>query len=88
MTQADSVHSTPPTNTPTTRRSFLSQTAGMAAGGTILALATVSATGDASAPMAALASGEPDPIFAAFARYQKASQSFDAASDVFVLAVC
>ena len=43
MTQADSVLSTPPTNTPvdTTRRHFLSQAAGLAAGGTVLALATV-----------------------------------------------
>jgi hypothetical protein len=49
MTQADSVHSTPPTNTPisqshpvdaaTSRRRFLSQAAGVAAGGTVLALA-------------------------------------------------
>ena len=43
MTQADSVLSTPPTNTPvdTTRRHFLSQAAGLAAGGTVLVLATV-----------------------------------------------
>ena len=35
MDQADSVHSTPPTNTPidTTRRRFLSQAAAVAAGG-------------------------------------------------------
>ena len=43
MAQADRVLSTPPTNTPvdTTRRHFLSQAAGLAAGGTVLALATV-----------------------------------------------
>jgi hypothetical protein len=49
MTQADSVHSTPPTNTPisqnnpvdaTTRRRFLSRAVGAAASGTVLALAT------------------------------------------------
>jgi hypothetical protein len=40
MTQADSVHSTPRLNTSATRRRFLSQSAGMAAGGAILALAT------------------------------------------------
>lgn len=41
MTQADSVHSTPPTNTPidTTRRRFLSQAAAVAAGGAALGVA-------------------------------------------------
>jgi hypothetical protein len=45
MTQADSVHSTPPINSPisqvdaTSRRRFLSNAAGIAAGGTALALA-------------------------------------------------
>ena len=45
MPKADRVHSTPPTNTPisqvdaTSRRRFLSQAAGVAAGGTVLALA-------------------------------------------------
>jgi hypothetical protein len=47
MIQADRVHSTPPTNTTISRndtpsrRSFLSQAAGVAAGGTVLALATI-----------------------------------------------
>jgi hypothetical protein len=47
MDQADSVHSTPPTDTPisqadaTSRRRFLSNAAGIAAGGTVLALATI-----------------------------------------------
>jgi hypothetical protein len=39
MTQADSVHSTPPTNAPTTRRRFLSAAATLAAAGTVLASA-------------------------------------------------
>jgi ferric-dicitrate binding protein FerR (iron transport regulator) len=45
MTRADRVHSTPPTNTPVdpTRRRFLSQAAGVAAGGTALALAAANA---------------------------------------------
>jgi hypothetical protein len=48
MAKADSVHSTPPTNTPisqvdaTSRRRFLSQAAGVSAGGTVLALAAIS----------------------------------------------
>jgi hypothetical protein len=43
MTQADSVHSTPPINVPVapTRRRFLSTAAGVAAGGAALALATI-----------------------------------------------
>ena len=41
MTQADSVYSTPPTNTPidTTRRRFLSQAAAAAAGGAAVGMA-------------------------------------------------
>jgi hypothetical protein len=52
MTQADRVHSTPPTNTPvdTTRRRFLSQAAGVAAGSTALALATSSPASAAVTP--------------------------------------
>jgi hypothetical protein len=44
MIEADRVLSTPPKNTSavSTRRSFLSQTAGIAAGGAALALGTVS----------------------------------------------
>jgi hypothetical protein len=43
MAKADSVHSTPPTNTPIdpSRRRFLSQAAGIAAGGTVLALTMI-----------------------------------------------
>jgi hypothetical protein len=60
MTQADRVHSTPPTNTPTTRRGFLSNTAGLAAGGTALALAI-------PAPAAAAF----DPVFDLIAPHKK-----------------
>jgi hypothetical protein len=66
MTQADSVHSTPPTNLPkikpvdTTRRHLLT----VAAGGTIAALANVSG---ASATVLA-----PDPIFAAIEAHRAA----------------
>jgi hypothetical protein len=59
MTQADSVHSTPPLNTPiiggTSRRNFLITAAGVAAGGTALALATV-APAAVAAPAASLPS--------------------------------
>jgi hypothetical protein len=90
MTQADSVHSTPPTNAPvsqnnpvdaTTRRRFLSQTAGIAAGGTALALATVSATEGAAAPMAALASSGVDPIFAMIYTHKKLRAEWQARYD-------
>lgn len=56
MTQADCVLSTPPTNTPTntTRRRFLSQAAGVAAGGTALALAAIPPATAASAPASSL----------------------------------
>ena len=56
MTQAKRVLSTPPTNTPvgTTRRRFLSQAAGAAAGGTVLALAAIPPVARAAAPREAL----------------------------------
>jgi len=70
MPKAESVHSTPPTNTPifqsnsvnvahsatgaTSRRRFLSQAAGAAAGGAVLALATSQPIAAASAPAAQL----------------------------------
>jgi hypothetical protein len=60
MTQADSVHSTPPTNTSPTRRKILGTAAGAAA-----ALATTGAS-----PMAA--SPAPDPIYAAIEAHRKA----------------
>src|ERR1035437_4042843 len=61
MTQADSVHSMPPINTSATRRRFLSQSAGMAAGGAILALATIPPASTADAPRRAAA--KPERIF-------------------------
>ena len=68
MTKADSVHSTPPTNSPispadaTSRRRFLSSAAGMAAGGTALALAIP------PTPAAAVS----DPVFALIEIHGKA----------------
>jgi hypothetical protein len=65
MTQADSVLSTPPINTPiagaTSRRNFLTTAAGIAAGGTSLALAIV--------PASAVFSG--DPVFAAIQEHNE-----------------
>ena len=70
MTQADRVHSTPPTNTPidTKRRRFLS----VAAGGAVAA----------AIPAAALA-GAPavDPIYAAIERYKMLSAEYTVAVD-------
>jgi len=54
-----------------TRRRFLSQAAGLAAGGTALALATIPPASAATAPASPLASGEPDPIFAMIAMHKK-----------------
>jgi hypothetical protein len=67
----------PPTDS--TRRRFLSQAAGVAAGGTALALATVSATADAAAPVAPLASFGDDPIFALIDDYRSTAKTLDAA---------
>ena len=65
MTQADSVHSTPPTNTSPTRRNIL---------GTIAAAgAAAIATGPAIAGPA-----EPDPIYAAIERHKDLAKAFDA----------
>jgi hypothetical protein len=50
MAKATCVLSTPPTNTSATQRSFLSNAAGFAAGGTALALATVTPMPAAAAP--------------------------------------
>jgi hypothetical protein len=70
MTQADCVYITPPTNMPvdTTRRHFLSQVAGLAAGGTALALATVT-------PAPAAASSGVDPVFDPIERHKKARRA-------------
>jgi hypothetical protein len=69
MAKADSVHSTPPTNTPidTTRRHLLT----VAAGG---AVAAVISHG--------LAAPAPDPIYAAIERHKAACVPWDAAIDV------
>jgi hypothetical protein len=76
MTQADRVHSTPPTNTSaiqaqSSRRTFLVQAAG-AAGGAALG---------AGLPLPAPAA-TPDPIFAAIERHRAAAIVWDAAVDV------
>jgi hypothetical protein len=63
-----------------TRRRFLSQAAGLAGGGAALALATVSATAAAVAPMAALASSDADPIFALIEDYRTAAKTAAAAA--------
>jgi hypothetical protein len=78
MTQADSVHSTPPTNTSainpssradTSRRGFLAQAAGVAAGGAALG---------AGLPLPAPAAtheGVPDPILAAIENHKTVYRS-------------
>jgi hypothetical protein len=76
MDRVDSENITPAPAV-STRRSFLSQAAGVAAGGAVLALATVAATAEAAAPAAALASGEPDPIFAAIDSHRAARVTWD-----------
>jgi hypothetical protein len=60
MTQADSVHSTPPTNTSLTRRNMIG------------AMATVGAAAIATAAPAIAGLAEPDPIFAAIEAHRKA----------------
>jgi hypothetical protein len=76
MTQADSVHSTPPTNTPadTTRRRFITIAAGasIVSVGSLAAVAVPNATPEVSpAPV--------DPIFAAIERHKALTIPFDAA---------
>ena len=78
MTQADSVHSTPPKNTPvdTTRRHFLT----VAAGASVASVGTLAVAAIATgAPPAALAV---DPIYAAIERHKAAALIWDAAVDV------
>jgi hypothetical protein len=79
MAQADSMNSTT-AGAVSSRRRFLSQAAGVAAGGTALALATVSATADAAAPVASLAYSDIDPIFALIEEYRTAAQTVTAAT--------
>ena len=66
------------THTPaiSTRRRFLSQAAGVAAGGAVLTLATVAATADATTPMAAVAASGDDPIFALIAKHRAEEQAY------------
>src|SRR5438270_5649925 len=66
MTQADSVHSTPRTNTPidTTRRHLLS----IAAGGAVAAAIPI----DVGIPTSAAAAADPDPAFALIAAHRPA----------------
>jgi hypothetical protein len=79
MTQANSVHSTPPTNTPidTTRRRFLAVSAGasVASVGT-LAVAAMPATAPDSGACAV------DPIYAAIERHKQTAAIWYAAVDV------
>jgi hypothetical protein len=78
MTQAESVHSTPPINTSATRRRFLSQSAGMAAGGAVLALVTIPPGPAVGAPASAL-----DPVFALIAEKRAADVAHDKAIDTY-----
>jgi hypothetical protein len=70
MTKADSVLSTPPTNTPTSRRRFLSTAATLAAGGAALAVAIPPAV------------ATDDPIFVAIEAHKAAFARVIAAIDV------
>src|SRR5471032_3525377 len=69
MTQADRVHSTPPTNTSATRRRFLSTTAALAAGSAALALAIPPAL------------ATDDPIFARIAIHKKLTADWQRLQD-------
>jgi hypothetical protein len=74
MIQADRVHSTPPTNTTISRndapsrRRFLSQAAGVAAGGTVLALATIPPASAVAAPAVPLDPANASPALRTAAR--------------------
>lgn len=96
MTQIDSVHSTPRLNTSVSqirpqdgpsRRRFLSKAAGVAAGGTVLALATIPPALAAAAPAATLDATRASPALKAAVqvlddaldRAKEARRAFDAA---------
>src|SRR5450759_3003395 len=66
MTQADSVLSTPPTNTSLTRRNMIG------------AMATVGAAAIATAAPAIAGLAEPDPIYAAIEAHRKAHATMQA----------
>jgi hypothetical protein len=77
MPKDESVHSTPPTNTPifqsnpvdaTSRRRFLTNAAAVAAGGTVLALATVPPAPAAAAPASPLDAANASPALRAAAQ--------------------
>ena len=93
MAKANCVHSTPPTNSPisqvdaSSRRRFLSSVAGIAAGGTVLALATIPPVLAATAPTDALDPANASPALCAATRalgdahdrLKQARSTFDAA---------
>lgn len=76
MTQADSVHSTPPTNTPidTTRRRFIA----IAAGASIVSVGSL-----ATVAMPATANVTSDPVFALIAQKRAADVTHGEAIDVY-----
>jgi hypothetical protein len=69
MSQDNNTHS----RSPTTRRRFLSHAAGVAAGGTVLALATIP-----PAPAAAAPAGAPDAVFALIAAHKQIMETVGA----------
>ena len=73
MTQADSVHSTPPTNT-SARHSRRSILGAIAAGGAAAAIA--------ARPVPAIAASPADPIYAAIERHGRAVAAHDNATEV------
>lgn len=78
MTQADT-NITTPAPAVSTRRRFLSRAAGVAAGGTVLALATIPPAVAAVAPTGSLAPPDPDPIVALISRHRAEEQDYLAA---------
>jgi hypothetical protein len=91
MAKADSVLSTPPTNTPisqvdaTSRRRFLSNAAGIAAGGTVLALATIPPAPAVAAPASPLDPANASPALRAAAiALDEAHERLEAAKARFI----
>lgn len=79
MAQANTENSTT-SPAVSTRRRFLSQATGVAAGGTVLAMATVSAPAGAAPPLAAVAASGVDPIFSLIEDYRVAAKVVEAAA--------